>query len=48
MLCAIPNWVSQIHITVPICLHKISIYKGADKSLAQPGRKQANVSVRMA
>jgi len=24
------------------------IYKGADKSLARPGRKQANVSVRMA
>ena len=25
-----------------------SSYRGADKSLAQPGRKQANVSVRMA
>jgi len=24
------------------------VYRGADKSLAQPGRKQANVSVRMA
>ena len=24
------------------------LYKGADKSLARPGRKQANVSVRMA
>jgi len=24
------------------------IYRDADKSLAQPGRKQANVSVRMA
>jgi len=24
------------------------MYKGADKSLARPGRKQANVSVRMA
>ena len=23
-------------------------YRGADKSLARPGRKQANVSVRMA
>ena len=23
------------------------LYRGADKSLAQPGRKQANVSVRM-
>ena len=26
----------------------VSIYRGADKSLARPGRKQANVSVRMA
>jgi len=25
-----------------------SLYRGADKSLARPGRKQANVSVRMA
>ena len=25
-----------------------TLYRGADKSLAQPGRKQANVSVRMA
>jgi len=25
-----------------------SAYRGADKSLARPGRKQANVSVRMA
>ena len=24
------------------------LYKGADKSLARPGRRQANVSVRMA
>jgi len=24
------------------------VYRGADKSLARPGRKQANVSVRMA
>ena len=33
------------------CIQKISLryfYKGADKSLAQTGRKQANVSVRMA
>jgi len=27
---------------------EIALYRGADKSLAQPGRKQANVSVRMA
>ena len=25
-----------------------SVYRGADKSLARPGREQANVSVRMA
>ena len=29
-------------------LSTVWIYKGADKSLARPGRKQANVSVRMA
>ena len=29
-------------------MHKIRIYSGADKSLARPGWKQANVSVRMA
>jgi len=29
-------------------LRHLPFYKGADKSLAQPGRKQANVSVRMA
>ena len=26
MVYAIPNYVSQIHITVPICLHKL-VYK---------------------
>jgi len=26
----------------------LRVYSGADKSLARPGRKQANVSVRMA
>ena len=36
-----------------VCLEKLSAleirnYRGADKSLARPGRKQANVSVRMA
>jgi len=30
------------------CKMSVTIYSGADKSLAQPGRKQANVSVRMA
>ena len=28
--------------------YKLQMYMGADKSLARPGRKQANVSVRMA
>ena len=28
-------------------LPKSNIHRGADKSLARPGRKQANVSVRM-
>ena len=31
-----------------LCKEKYTIYMGADKSLARPGRKQANVSVRMA
>jgi len=30
-----------------LCKREGSTYRGADKSLAQPGRKQANVSVRM-
>ena len=28
--------------------HRVLIYSGADKSLARPGMKQANVSLRMA
>ena len=28
--------------------HNVTLYRGADKSLTRPGRKQANVSVRMA
>ena len=35
-------------IIPPILHNHLSIYRGADKSLARPGRKQANVSVRMA
>ena len=31
-----------------IIFHTILIIQGADKSLAQPGKKQANISVRMA
>ena len=30
------------------CLCSLVLYRGADKSFARPGRKQANVSVRMA
>ena len=33
--------------TLPTGVNKI-LYRGADKSLALPGRRQANVSVRMA
>jgi len=29
-------------------VYRVGKYRGADKSLARPGRKQANVSVRMA
>jgi len=32
----------------PLALPLFSLYRGADKSLARPGRKQANVSDRMA
>ena len=31
-----------------VTVENSSIYRGADKSLARAGRKQANVSVRMA
>ena len=31
-----------------LCALDLVKYRGADKSLARPGRKQANVSVRMA
>ena len=34
-------------INLNIYVAYIYIYRGADKSLARPGRKQANVSVRM-
>jgi len=32
----------------PVTVHEDTVYRGADKYLARPGRKQANVSVRMA
>jgi hypothetical protein len=43
--------VSVINNIVNLQMNKYaypSLYRGADKSLARPGRKQANVSVRMA
>ena len=38
------------YIQFSTCLSRVShvFYRGADKSLARPGRKEANVSVRMA
>jgi len=36
------------HIKMPLAQQGLQIYRGDDKSLALPGRKQANVSVRMA
>jgi len=35
------------HIIIIIIIKIIIVYRGADKFLARPGRKQANVSVRM-
>ena len=40
------NYVRQVYYSYQE-MHK-HMYRGADNSLAQPGRKQANVSVRMA
>ena len=37
-----------IIFTARIIVTKVHYYRGADKSLAQPGRKHANVSVRIA
>jgi len=33
---------------IPFIFHTYTIYRDADKSIARPGRKQANVSLRMA
>jgi len=47
-----PAYVCSINYITPNLLTAIAdssrSIRGADKSLAQPGRKQANVSVRMA
>ena len=46
-LCKV-RWLVQLHAfshnLTPVC----TLYRGTDKSLARPGRKQANVSIRMA
>ena len=49
------SWTKQLHIlsvccnlSYPAWKAQAPYYSGADKSLARPGRKQANVSVRMA
>jgi len=39
---------SQVTRAILQFLSHVIIFRGADKSLARPGRKQANVSVRMA
>jgi len=43
-----PSNVTIIHILSPHLMSYTDIYRGADKSLVRPGRKQADVSVRMA
>jgi len=51
MLRNYPDSADIIHLFSLIILDIInstSYYRGADKSLARPGRKQVNVSVRMA
>jgi len=40
-------WTSCLNFT-RLCSIELQFYRGADTSLARPGRKQANVSVRMA
>jgi len=46
-----PYFSEQVALMPEIAKQKrssIGLYRGADNSLARPGRKQANVSVRMA
>ena len=38
----------QCLLKVAFRARSVKLYRGADKSLARPGRKQANASVRMA
>jgi len=46
--CKCPQFYSTSYRSRAVLPPKCSVYRGADKSLARPGRKQANVSVRMA
>jgi len=53
MVCTLLNIVrsafsNPVLVLVPIRLQFSIVYRGADKSLARPGMKQANVSVRIA
>jgi len=44
-------WSHILRQSIPIVffyINIINVYRGADKSLARPGTKQTNVSVRMA
>ena len=41
------HWVIRCHVWLPVPI-KLCYYRGVDNSLAQRGRKQANVSVRIA
>jgi len=48
-----PHWLLYVNVIICINVNKYILlshctYRGADKSLAQPGGKQANISVRMA
>jgi len=44
----VANSVDPLLLLRSLLKNLILKYRGADKSLARPGRKQANVSVRMA
>ena len=46
-LCSV-EWLSKFVLITLRMVYRRNMYRGADKSLARPGRKQANVSVRIA
>jgi len=47
-LAALNIFCSMLYFFIKSDTHKELKYRGADMSLARPGRKQANASVRMA